>query len=237
MLWREIEESLIGLRELFFPRSCCVCGLPLERGEVDFCLECFSDIPLTYFWDWEDNPLRRRLEEKCNVGYGASLFHFRRDSPYHYLMHRIKFEGGRRLGYRLGYLLGLYLKDGAGFGPVDVIVPVPLHPLRRFRRGYNQSQVIASGIAAALGVPVCPGLLKRCRWTRPQSRISGSGKSRNVERAFRTDCVQAEKLKDRGFRHILLVDDTITTGSTISECVKVLPSFFKVGVASLAFVG
>lgn len=141
------------------------------------------------------------------------------------------------MGYRLGYLLGLYLKDGAGFGPVDVIVPVPLHPLRRFRRGYNQSQVIASGIAAALGVPVCPGLLKRCRWTRPQSRISGSGKSRNVEGAFRTDCVQAEKLKDRGFRHILLVDDTITTGSTISECVKVLPSFFNISVASLAFVG
>lgn len=234
---REIEEYLVGLRELFFPRFCPVCGKPLERDEKDFCLKCFSDLPLTYFWDWEDNPLRRRLEEKCAVGYGAALFHFRLESPYHYLMHRIKFEGGKKLGYRLGYLLGLYLKDGAGFSPVDVVVPVPLHPLRRFRRGYNQSQIIATGIAAALGVPVCPGLLKRCRWTRPQSGISGSGKSSNVEGAFGIDEVQAEKLKDEGFRHILLVDDTITTGSTVSECVKVLPPFFKVSVASLAFVG
>ena len=234
---REIEEYIAGLRELFFPRFCPVCGKPLERDEKDFCLDCFSDLPLTYFWDWDDNPLRRRLEEKCTVGYGAALFHFRLESPYHYLMHRIKFEGGKNLGYRLGYLLGLYLKDGAGFEPVDIIVPVPLHPLRRFRRGYNQSQIIASGIAAALGVPVCPGLLKRRRWTRPQSGISGNGKSRNVEGAFRTNDAQGEKLKDGGFRHILLVDDTITTGSTISECVKVLPPFFKVSVASLAFVG
>lgn len=234
---REIEECVLGLRELFFPRFCPVCGKPLEQDEKDFCLECFSDLPLTYFWDWDDNPLRRRLEEKCTVGYGAALFHFRLESPYHYLMHRIKFEGGKNLGYRLGYLLGLYLKDGSGFGPVDIIVPVPLHPLRRFRRGYNQSQIIASGIAAALGVPVCPGLLKRRRWTRPQSGISGNGKSRNVEGAFRTDDAQGEKLKDGGFQHILLVDDTITTGSTISECVKVLPPFFRVSVASLAFVG
>lgn len=234
---REIEEYLTGLRELFFPRFCPVCGRPLERDEKDFCLECFSDLPLTYFWDWEDNSLRRRLEEKCSVIYGAALFHFRLESPYHYLMHRIKFEGGKKLGYRLGYLLGLYLKDGAGFGPVDVVVPVPLHPMRRFRRGYNQSQIIATGIAAALGAPVCPGLLKRCRWTRPQSGISGSGKGSNVEGAFRTDSREAEKLKEGGFSHILLVDDTITTGSTISECVKALPSCFKISVASLAFVG
>lgn len=234
---REIEEYIAGLRELFFPRFCPVCGKPLERDEKDFCLKCFSDLPLTYFWDWDDNPLRRRLEEKCTVGYGAALFHFRLESPYHYLMHRIKFEGGKNLGYRLGYLLGLYLKDGSGFGPVDIVVPVPLHPLRRFRRGYNQSQIIAAGIAAALMVPVCSGLLKRCRWTRPQSGISGSGKSSNVEGAFRTDAAQGEKLKEEGFRHILLVDDTITTGSTISECIKVLPPFFRVSVASLAFVG
>lgn len=234
---REIEEYIAGLRELFFPRFCPVCGKPLERDEKDFCLKCFSDLPLTYFWDWDDNPLRRRLEEKCTVGYGAALFHFRLESPYHYLMHRIKFEGGKNLGYRLGYLLGLYLKDGSGFGPVDIVVPVPLHPLRRFRRGYNQSQIIAAGIAAALMVPVCSGLLKRCRWTRPQSGISGNGKSRNVEGAFRTDDAQGEKLKEEGFRHILLVDDTITTGSTISECIKALPPFFRVSVASLAFVG
>ena len=234
---REIEEYMAGLRELFFPRFCAVCGRPLEWDEKDFCIECFSDIPLTYFWDWEDNSLRRRLEEKCSVEYGVSLFHFSLESPYHYLMHRIKFEGGKNLGYRLGYLLGLYMKDGAGFGPMDIVVPVPLHPLRRFRRGYNQSQIIAAGIAAALGISVCPNLLKRTRWTRPQSGISGGGKSRNVEGAFRIDDVQAEKLKDGGFRHILLVDDTITTGSTISECVKVLTPFFKVSVASLAFVG
>ncbi len=236
-MWREIEESLTGLRELFFPRTCCVCGNPLQAGEKDICRECFSDMPLTYFWDWEENPVRRRLEGKCSIEHGVALFHFSLESPYHYLMHRIKFEGGKNLGYRLGYLLGRYMKDGAGFGPVDIVVPVPLHPLRRFRRGYNQSQIIAAGIAAALGVPVCPGLLKRCRWTRPQSGISGDIKSRNVKGAFRADNAQGKILKEGGFRHILLVDDTITTGSTISECVKVLPPFFKVSVASLAFVG
>lgn len=234
---REIEESMIGLRELFFPRFCPVCGRALDLSEKDICLDCFSDLPLTYFWDWEDNPMRRLVEERCDVEYGAALFHFRLESSYHYLMHRIKFEGGKNLGFRLGYLLGLYLKDGAGFGPVDIAVPVPLHPLRRFRRGYNQSQIIASGIAAALGIPVCPYLLKRIRWTRPQSGIPENRKTGNVKGAFRIDGRMAEKMAACGTNHILLVDDTLTTGATAGECVNSLTPFFKVSIASLAFVG
>ncbi len=236
-LWREIEESLIGLRELFFPRTCCVCGNPLQAEEKDICRECFSDMPLTYFWDWEDNPFRRRLEEKCRIEHGVALFHFSGESEYHYLMHRIKFEGGRTLGFRLGYLLGSYMKESGTFTDIDAVVPVPLHFLRQFRRGYNQSMLIARGIASALGVETYNPPLERIRRTKPQSRLKGYRKSDNVKGAFRVDISRADVLTSLNVKHLLIVDDTLTTGATLSECVKILSEKFRVSAASLAFVG
>ena len=236
-MWREIEESLAGLREIFFPRECCVCGKPLQRGEEDICPDCFSDIPLTYFWDLEDNPVQKRLGEKCCITHGVSLFHFSGESGYHYLMHRVKFEGGRNLGFRLGNLLGRYMKDSGRFRDIDAVVPVPLHPLRQFQRGYNQSFLIAEGIASALGIGAYRPPLKRIRRTKPQSHLKGYLKEDNVKGAFRLDPRQSEILKKLKIGHLLIVDDTLTTGATLSECVNLLASEFEVSAASLAFVG
>ena len=235
-MWREIEESLAGLRELFFPRECCVCGKPLQRGEEDICPDCFSDIPLTYFWDLEDNPVQRRLGEKCRITHGVSLFHFSGESGYHYLMHRVKFEGGRSLGFRLGHLLGRYMKDSGRFRDIDAVVPVPLHPLRQFRRGYNQAEVIASGIASSLGVPLVTNAVRRVKRTGTQTRLHGSEKRKNVEGAFAANEFQTKKMTGNGTGHILLVDDVLTSGATLSECAKQLLPYFKVSVASLSFV-
>lgn len=234
---KELRDSLRGLRDLFFPRRCCVCGAPLSLDEKSICFNCFADLPLTYFWDWEENPAFVKINTKVPVQQVASLFHFRPDAGYSHIMHKIKYEGNTALGFRLGYLLGERLAVCGRFADIDAVVPVPLHPLRRFRRGYNQAEVIARGIAAAMNLPVAPHLLHRKRRTRTQTKLNVEQKARNVRGAFALDGNEAKKLAGAGVGHILIVDDVLTTGSTLSECVREVAERFKVSVASLAYAG
>ena len=229
----------MGLRDLFWPRRCCVCERALEQDEEDICPECFADLPLTYFWDWQDNPAYNRLLEKAPISAAACLFFFRKEVSYNHIMHGIKYYDRRLLGYRLGFALGLKLSQSAYFQDIDAVTAVPLHPFRHFRRGYNQASVIARGIADAMGLPYEDGLLRRLRFTRSQARLSAEKKSRNVSGAFGLNSAKAEKMTGRGVSHILLVDDTLTTGATLGECASVLceKGNFKVSAASLAYAG
>ena len=232
-----LRDSLKGLRDLFWPRRCCVCERGLDIDEEDICPECFSDIPLTYFWDWDENPAFEKLREKASVKAAACLFFFHHGAPYNHIMHSIKYGGGRLLGYRLGFILGRHLAGSGRFGSIDAVTSVPLHPLRRFKRGYNQAEVIARGIAAAMGLPYTGNLLVRRRYTRSQARLATEEKARNVSGAFRLRENEAKKMAGLGTCHILLVDDTLTTGATLGECACALCEKFAVSVAALAYAG
>lgn len=225
-----------ALKELFFPRHCIVCGGPLPADRRDLCNHCQEDLPLTYFWDWVQNPAFERITRRVQVESAASLFFFREEAGYNHIMHSIKYNGNTALGYRMGRELGAFLRNSAGFREIDAVVPVPLHRIRRFRRGYNQAEVIARGIADSLGVPLCRGAVRRVRMTTTQTRLHGSDKMKNVEGAFAADREERKKMTGNGVGHILLVDDVMTSGSTLSECARELIPFFKVSVATLAFV-
>ena len=234
-------ESLKGVRDLLFPRRCVICEEVLSTGEKDICLECFSSLPLTYHWDIVQNNAFERMAAHLEIEAAASLFLFSDSSDYPRLMYGIKYGGRRKLGYRLGYMLGRRLApsaeiSGSGFSGIGVVAPVPLHPLRMWSRGYNQAGEIARGVADALGVPYEEHLFKRVKLTRTQTRLSGRKKATNVKGAFRLVEKAASRLSASGVAKILVVDDVMTSGSTLSECAGTAIGRFKVCVASLGFV-
>lgn len=226
-----------GLRELFFPRRCVVCGGVLSEDERDICGVCLEELPLTYQWDIVQNAAFERLARRFEVEDAAALFFFGSESDYRRIIYGIKYGGRRQLGRQMGALLGTYLAKSRSFGGCQAVVPVPLHPLRRWKRGYNQAEEIARGVAQAMGLPLETHLLRRSRYTKTQTKLSGGAKTRNVQGAFRTDPRRTAALHAAGIRHLLLVDDVLTTGSTLAACASpLLTAGFRPHCATLAFV-
>ena len=268
-LWRRVEcglrLALAGLRDLFFVRECAVCGAKLDSGERHLCSGCKEDIPLTYFWNYSENGAMETLGGRCHVHDAAALFFYRHDSGYCEIVRRFKYGGDIALGLWAAHLLGDYLAAGGLYSGVQAVVPVPLHWRKRWKRGFNQAEVIARGIAerlpagygsvaaddcrernpasggrpgccATCGLPVVTGLLYRRRYTRTQTRRQAGQRARNVAGAFGIRSREIERLRASGVRHVLLVDDVVTTGATIAECVRLLEPCFTVSVATLGFV-
>lgn len=195
---------------LFFPPVCPVCDSPLPEGAGFMCALCRFEIPLTGYWEETDNPVKEQLSAHLPVRHASAFFHYVPGSPFRGLVHRFKYQGGWRYVRDMGEWFGSCLAGSGLYGDVDFIVPIPLHPRKFFRRGYNQSEYIAQGISRALGAPVCTGNLVRTRHSKSQTKVEGRRRWDNVHGAFGVR--HPELLAGR---HILLVDDVLTTGSTL----------------------
>lgn len=226
-----------SLRDLLFPRRCIVCDSLLRLEERHLCATCLDDIPLTYFWSRSPNPAETLLRERCCCVAAASLYFYRREGGYSHIIHELKYKGQEELGLRFGHMLGEYLLQCGRFEEIQAIVPVPLHPLRRWKRGYNQAEAIARGISAAMGVPVVTDLLHRRRRTSTQTRLGHSDRAKNVKGAFTMDIKKAGLLEKQGIRNILVVDDVLTTGATLSESLLALENNFHTSAATLGYAG
>ena len=170
--------------------------------------------------------------------YAAALFFYRAESDYSKITRCIKYQGRLEVGRHFGRLLGDKLAESRLFADVDAVIPVPLHWLRRWKRGYNQAEVIASGVARRLGVPMKNDILRRCRRTRTQTRLNIAEKRKNVTGAFD---VSDKARSNEELKHLLIVDDVFTTGSTLMACFvalrEVFPPSVRISVATLGFVG
>lgn len=234
--------------ELVLPRRCAVCGTALDSDEADICSSCREGLPLTWFWDRRENPMADKLNDRIQVlrdkaddrqyepyVQAAALFFYRGD--YKEITKSVKYRNALGLGRDMGEELGRKLMGSALFSDVDAVVPVPLHAFRKFRRGYNQAEIIARGAASALAVPVIADSLHRKRRTGTQTRLSVEQKAANVAGVFSVDNAKALQ----GFSHILLVDDVFTTGSTLAECCRTLRLALgpkvRISVCTLAVVG
>lgn len=171
--------------------------------------------------------------------YAAALFFYRAESDYSKITRCIKYQGRIEVGKHFGRLLGDRLAGSDLFADVDAVIPVPLHWARRWKRGYNQAEVIASGVADRLGVPIRCDILRRCRRTRTQTRLSIADKKHNVAGAFAVS--KHFTSVPSALRHILIIDDVCTTGSTALACFTALRSVFppsvRISIATLGFVG
>lgn len=206
-----ILSDLLGL---LFPARCAVCGGPLESGEHTVCTLCRTTAPLTGYWRDAWNPVLDRCRALQPAIHRASGFlFFLPGSGWRRMIHAFKYRGAWRTARAMGEWYGRCLKAGGLYDDVEAVVPLPLHPFKRCRRGYNQSEYIAEGIAAQLGVPVDRTSVGRRRNTPSQALKSRRERAGNVEGAFAVR--HPERLEGR---HVLLVDDVMTTGSTLLAC-------------------
>lgn len=151
--------------DLLYPQVCEACERPLVEGERILCSYCRYDIPLTNFWESTDNLAAKLFWGKVELEQVSSFFYFAKSSRYRQLMHKLKYKGRKEIGVHLGQLYGEYLHKSSLYTSVDAIVPLPLHPKRFAKRGYNQSEKIAEGISKAMIRPVLSNVLQRNVYT------------------------------------------------------------------------
>lgn len=243
-----IFNALRAVADLFLPRICIVCGRKLLLDEQHICLLCMADLPRTFFWNQSHNPMADRFNEMLRDSmdiagsepytFAASLFFYHDGNSYREITHQIKYQGNIAAGRYFGHMLGVHLASSKIFNDVDMVIPVPLHWTRKWKRGYNQAEVIASSVAVVMDVPLRTDILKRVRRTKTQTRLDIGQKVANVSGAFSLYRRSGAVVKPR---HILLVDDVFTTGSTLMACFTALRTVFppsvRISVATLGFVG
>jgi len=189
------------------------------------------DLPETNFYREPDNPVAQIFWGRATVEHATAGYFFRKGNRVQNLVHQIKYRGHKEMGVVLGHEMGKTLRDSS-FSEIDLIVPVPLHPKKLRKRGYNQSEWIARGVAEALGKPIDAQTLVRRFFTDSQTRKKNYDRWENVGYGFElanTDAFTG--------RHILIIDDVITTGATLEACIHAILSApeTKTSVATLAF--
>ncbi len=216
---------------LLFPRICQSCGDHLVKNERVVCLTCLADMPFTNYHLERENNLEKELWGRCYVERAAAMCYYRRGSKIQRLVHRLKYYGIREIGTYLGEYYGILLRSTGFLDDIDLIIPVPLHPSRLKKRGFNQSHVISSGLSKVTGISVEGKVLQRSLRSSTQTRKSRVERWENVEGIFET--VHGDRIKHK---HVMLVDDVITTGSTIEACVLTLKKIegVRVSVAAIA---
>lgn len=199
----------------FFPRRCAVCGNVLHEEEDFLCLACNMNLPRTDFHLREKNPVENLSWANIPLQHATAFFYYRKGSDFRTLLHLLKYGRRRDLGVKMGRMMAAELKENLPefFEGVDVLVPVPLHPMKMRMRGYNQSSCIARGISEITGIPVETKSVVRLKNNDAQSSTSSLDRWRNVEGIF-----ALRPSADFAGKHVLIVDDVLTTGSTLTAC-------------------
>jgi ComF family protein len=227
--WNKIKLPLEDFGSLLFPRLCQACGEHLVRNEDIVCTSCLFEIPRTAYHKIRDNDLEKNFWGRCMIERAAAYSYYRQGSRMQKLIHRLKYNGIRSVGVFLGRMYGNILMESDFLDGINLICPVPLHRSKQRKRGFNQSAIICDGLSLATGIPHQPDLLIRNIKTSTQTRRSRIGRWQNVEGSV--VAADSELLKGK---HVLLVDDVITTGSTMEACVNVMKEIEGVRVSVVA---
>lgn len=226
-----IKDWLGSFLSLLFPRCCVVCGRPLAKGEECLCTMCNIELPRTDYHLRKDNPVEKLFWGKVPLERATSFYFYRKGSDFRQILHQLKYGGQKGIGAIMGRYMAAELQQSGFFEGVDVILPVPLHKKKQQIRGYNQSEWIARGITAVTGIPIDTEAVVRRKNTETQTRKSSLERWENVEGIF--ELHRAETLVGK---HILIVDDVLTTGATTVECASCLTGIegIRISVLTLA---
>ena len=222
---------LDDLISLVYPRICLACGNSLVKSEQVICTSCNFHLPKTNFHLERENMVSKLFWGRVNIQNAASYYYFQKGSKIQHLIHQLKYNNRKEVGIYIGKQYGAELKNSQLFGNIDLIIPVPLHKKKLKRRGYNQSDIFAEGLADSLNVKVYKDILFRAVDTDSQTRKSKFSRWENVKEIFQIN--NKDILKGQ---HILLADDVVTTGATIEACATTLLEIpdTKVSVVTIA---
>ncbi len=221
-----------GLSHLFYPRLCEGCSKPLLPEEEILCLNCnVFNLPRTAYHHIADNETAMRFAGRIPVVKATSFAYFTPNGLLQHLLHKLKYEGKKEIGTYLGKQLGYDLLQLNWAEGIDYIVPIPLHKDKEADRGYNQSLLIAEGMGEVLNIPVAAQLVTRTRNTESQTQKTRTERLENMNGAFTMS-------NPTGFegKHLLIIDDVLTTGATIEACALALLTIPGVKL-SIATVG
>jgi ComF family protein len=209
-LIKNITDSIL---QLVFPQVCNGCGSDLVSEGNKLCLLCHESLPQTSFHLHGNNPVEKLFWGRLPVTAATAQYYFSKGSLVQHLMHRFKYKGDRELGLFLGRLMGYQLKETNRFNGIDILIPLPLFPEKERRRGYNQATLLCEGIAEVWEKPIVKGAMIRTTFTESQTKKNRIERWQNMKGRFELTDAAAVKGK-----HILLVDDVVTTGATLEAC-------------------
>lgn len=211
------KEMYGGLLHLLYPNLCVGCDADLPAADYCFCIRCLNRLQPTDMHEHRENEFTDRFWGRLQMESGAAMYYFNRKSPVQRALHRLKYQNQPDVGVRIGRRFGQLLSQSPHFAGIQAIVPVPLHRQKERQRGYNQSAMLAQGLSDSMRVPLLSDSLARNTHTASQTRKKRMERFENVSAVFTVK--QPEKIQGK---HLLLVDDVLTTGATLEACGKAL---------------
>jgi ComF family protein len=213
-LLNNVKEALL---HLVFPHVCAGCGTDVLDTDQPLCLRCLDALPQTHFHRYSNNPVEKLFWGRLPLVAASASYYFTKASLMQRLMHQFKYKGQRELGLYLGEQMGNSFMQTNRFSSVDALIPLPLFMVKERARGYNQAAVLCEGIAAVFQKPVFAQNVIRTAHTESQTQKNRIDRWQNIEGHF--NVTDPERLAGK---HLLLVDDVVTTGATLEACGRAL---------------
>jgi ComF family protein len=213
-IFKNIASSI---SHLLFPHNCLGCCTDVLNSTDQLCARCATEIPTTNYFNVANNPIDKTFIGRVRVENAAAGFYYTKESLVQHLMVQLKYKKNQDVGLYLGKLIGYELQKSSRFDTVDVLVPLPLNAKKEHKRGYNQAMVICQGIASVWQKPIVEGAVIRTVFTETQTNQNRMNRWQNMDGVFAIANAQAIEGK-----HILLVDDVVTTGATLDSCGNVI---------------
>ena len=214
---------------LYFPKNCPACGRPLRLFGANICGRCSQNLPETHFFEAPNNPIEKIFYGRLPISAGAAAWYFHKNSALQALLFQLKYKSNKEVGLFIGKQMGALLAASERFASIDALIPVPLHPQAHSKRGFNQAAIICEGIGQVWHKPVLTSAIARIKHTSTQTKQTRAERWDNMENAFTINDPSAIAGK-----HLLLIDDVITTGATIEACGKKLLTIKNVSVSVAA---
>ncbi|NLP57643.1 ComF family protein [Lutibacter sp. B1] len=217
---------------LFYPDVCLCCNEYLTENESDICITCRHDLPLTNFSFEKDNLVEKTFYGRIPVENATALFYYLKKGKIQQLIHQLKYKKHQEIGVFIGDWLGDEMNESNRFNTIDCIIPVPLHSKKLKKRGYNQVTSFGKSLSEKLNIPYFENILVRISSTKTQTKKLRFERWKNVEELF-----SVENNSTLENKHILLIDDVITTGATLEACYKALSNIknLKISIACMAY--
>jgi ComF family protein len=227
-----VKNWVNGLMQLFFPHTCAACGSDVLNEETALCMQCLHQLPVTNFNLHANNPVEKIFWGKLSITAATSYCHFTKQSLIQNILHQAKYKNNQQAAIFMGNLLGTSLIQSNRFNTIDAIVPLPLFAARLKKRGYNQATLISKGIAAQTGKPIIETAVTRLSATETQTHKNRVERWQNMQGRFMV--TNAAVLENK---HILLVDDVVTTGATLEACGQELLTIkgTQLSIATIAY--
>lgn len=218
---------------LLFPPLCVGCEYPLSDNEELLCTQCRHQLPLTNIHINNTNIAEKIFFGRVRIEKATAMFWFEKQGIVQHLIHQLKYKGHEEIGELLGKWLGTELLELENYNTIDAVIPVPIHPKKRRKRGYNQVETFGMALAGCLNATYLDAVLIKTQHTKTQTYKSRLSRWNSMQHVFTLQ--QAEAIAGK---HILLVDDVITTGATLEVCARELLKVknVRISIATMAIV-